>query len=145
MSIWKLLYFTEGRFQPRKGMDGALRRGAYLVEALAHCGECHTPRNFAGALDHDMWMAGTREGPEGEISPNITPDDATGIGDWSTDDIVTLLRDGTKPDYDDIQGVMLEAIEDGLTHLSDSDLEAIARPWNQMAIALKKARLIIYV
>ncbi len=126
MTFWKWLYFTEARHVPPPGADETLARGAYLVEALAHCGECHTPRNFAGALDHDMWMAGTRDGPDGEIAPNITPASKTGIGEWSADEIVTLLREGVKPDYDDIQGVMGEAIEDGLAHLTDTDLAAIA-------------------
>ncbi len=72
-------------------------------------------------------MAGTSYGPDGELVPNITPDLGTGIGDLNEADIVQLLRDGTKPDYDDVQGSMAEAIRDGLGYLNDEDLNAIAR------------------
>jgi len=123
---WKSLYFEAGRWQPEPNRSEAWNRGAYLVEALAHCGECHTPRNAAGGLRRELWMAGSEDGPEGEIAANITPDPETGIGDWSRDDIVALLREGTKPDFDIVQGLMEEAIEEGLGRLSQADLEAIA-------------------
>jgi mono/diheme cytochrome c family protein len=126
MMGWKLLYFTPGSRAHDPAHDAAWNRGAYLVEALAHCGECHTPRNLAGAMDEDMYLAGTVDGPDGELVPNITPDKKTGIGDWSHGDIVALLRDGLKPNYDDVQGSMAEAIRDGLKHLTDEDLSAIA-------------------
>ena len=124
---WKWLYFQEGDFKSDPNQDEAWNRGAYLVEALAHCGECHTPRNFAGAMDRTMWMAGTEDGPEGEVAANITPDTETGIGDWSADQIVFFLKVGTKPDYEAAEGLMAEAIEDGLSHLSGDDLKAIAQ------------------
>lgn len=124
---WKVRYFQEGQFKSDPNQDEAWNRGAYLVEALAHCGECHTPRNFAGALDRTMWMAGTEDGPEGEVAANITPDFETGIGDWSVDQIAFFLKVGTKPDYEAAEGLMAEAIEDGLSHLSGDDLKAIAQ------------------
>lgn len=123
---WKLLFFDPGPYRPDPERSERWNRGAYLVEALAHCGECHTPRNRLGALDREMWLAGTLEGPEGRSAPNITPDPATGIGDWSAADVVYLLRTGLKPGFDNVQGAMAEVIEDGLEHLSDDDLEAIA-------------------
>ena len=124
---WKGLYFQQGQFKPDPNQDEAWNRGAYLVEALAHCGECHTPRNFAGALDRTMWMAGTEDGLEGEVAANITPDVETGIGDWSVDQIAFFLKVGTKPDYEAAEGLMAEAIEDGFSHLSGGDLKAIAQ------------------
>ena len=127
MAFWKILFFDEGAAADVADADPGLRRGAYLVRALAHCGECHTPRNLFGAVDRSQWLAGTVDGPEGELSPNITPHAATGIGAWSEGDIVDLLRTGLKPDYDDVQGAMQEAIEDGLKYLTDEDLRAIAR------------------
>ena len=124
---WKGLYFLEGQFKSDPNHDVDWNRGAYLVEALAHCGECHTPRNFAGALDRTMWMAGAEDGPEGEVAVNITPDFETGIGDWSVDQIAFFLKVGTKPDYEAAEGLMAEAIKDGLSHLSGDDLKAIAQ------------------
>ncbi len=126
VAAWKLLYFEEGPMQPSEDQTAVWTRGSYLVNALTHCGDCHTPRNSLGALDHDMHLAGTAEGPDGEIVPNITPDPTTGIGDWSKGDIVTLLRDGIKPDYDDVSGSMAEAVRDGLSHMTEEDLNAIA-------------------
>ena len=123
---WKLLFFEPGEYSSDTSRTAEWNRGAYLVEALSHCGECHTPRNVFGGIDRDMWLAGTADGPEGEIAPNITPDEDTGIGEWSEADIVQLFKIGFKPNFDDVQGTMAEAVEDGLKHLSDADLMAIA-------------------
>ncbi|MDP6345773.1 MAG: cytochrome c [Alphaproteobacteria bacterium] len=126
MLFWKWLFFEPGPRLADPAQGDMWNRGGYLVNALGHCGECHTPRNFLGASDRSRYLAGSTEGPDGELVPNITPDMATGIGEWSNGDIVQLLRDGTKPDFDDVQGSMAEAIRDGLGHLNDADLRAIA-------------------
>ena len=85
---WKLLYFTEGPFQPNPKQTEAYNRGAYLVTALAHCGECHTPRNVFGAVDSSRRLSGTADGSDAQAVPNMTPDPATGI--------VELLRTGAR-------------------------------------------------
>jgi len=123
---WKLLFFTPGPFQPAPERSAAYNRGAYLVTSLAHCGECHTPRNFLGALRSGQWLAGTPDGPDGQLVPNITPDPGTGIGRWQKEDVVELLKTGTTPEQSKVKGAMKETIEDGLKYLSDGDLEAIA-------------------
>ncbi len=124
--IWKWLYFQPITFQPDPHQPEEWNRGAYLVTALTHCGECHTPRNFLGAPKTDMYLAGSVDGPEGELAPNITPDEGTGIGEWSVADIVWFLETGLKPDGDDTQGLMSEVIEHGYKYLTAADLEAIA-------------------
>ena len=129
---WKLLYFDQGDWTPDPTRDPVWNRGAYLVEALAHCGDCHTPRNFAGAVDRSFWMAGTEDGPEGEPAPNVTPDTRTGIGDWSEAQLSFFLKKGTKPDWERAEDAMAEAIGDGFAHLSDEDLAAIARYMNTL-------------
>ena len=101
-------------------------RGAYIARALAHCGECHTPRNLLGGLKYYMHFAGSKKGPEGEIAPNITPHKKTGIGDWTRVDISYFLETGMKPDGDDTQGLMLEVIEHGYYYLKMEDLDALA-------------------
>jgi len=123
---WKLLFFSAGPFHPELERGPAYNRGAYLVTALAHCGECHTPRNFLGALRSGQWLAGTPDGPDGQLVPNITPDPRTGIGKWEKEDVVELLRTGITPEQSKVKGAMRETIEDGLKYLSDGDLEAIA-------------------
>ena len=121
---WKALYFEEGPFVADPGRTETWNRGAYLVEAVGHCGECHTSRGILGALDRDRWLAGTADGPDGRSVPNITPDPETGIGNWSDDAIARVLRTGMLPDGDFVGGVMGEA-QEGFRHLTDADVAAI--------------------
>jgi mono/diheme cytochrome c family protein len=123
---WKLLFFIPGPFQPAPEHSAAYNRGAYLVTALAHCGERHTPRNVLGATRSGQRLAGTPDGPDGQLVPNITPDPGTGIGRWDKEDVVELLRTGTTPEQSKVKGAMREVVEDGLKYLSDNDLIAIA-------------------
>jgi mono/diheme cytochrome c family protein len=123
---WKWLNFTPKSFAPDPSQSPAWHRGRYLVEAAAHCGECHTPRTVTGGADASMYLAGSEEGPEGQLAPNITSDVETGIGGWSVADLTWYLEMGLKPDGDDTQGLMAEVIEHGYTHLPAADLEAIA-------------------
>lgn len=123
---WRILFFNEGRYVPPENATPEIARGGYLVDALAHCGECHTPRNMLGGTDASLYLAGTPNGGEGEFVPNITPDSETGIGEWSKGDIVSFMKTGMKPDYDDVQGSMAEVIEHSLSKLTEEDLEAIA-------------------
>jgi mono/diheme cytochrome c family protein len=126
IGLWKRLFFTPGEFHPRPDRSPEWNRGAYLATALAHCAECHTPRNFLGGLRQSLAYAGTRDGPEGELIPNITPDRETGIGRWTLDDIAYYLETGATPDGDYAGSLMAEAIDEGLRYLSTDDLEAIA-------------------
>jgi mono/diheme cytochrome c family protein len=124
MRGWRMLYFTPGPFVPDPVRSEALNRGAYLVEAMGHCGECHTPRGALGGLDHDLWLAGAADGAEGDATPNITPDAETGIGSWSDDAVRSVLSTGMLPDGDFVGGAMAEAVE-GFRHLTPADLDAI--------------------
>jgi len=125
-SGWKLMFFTPGPFKPEPVHGAGSERGAYLVTALAHCGECHTPRNRLGAVERNRFLAGTPDGPDGQLVPNITPDRKTGIGDWTKDDLVELLATGTTPEQSKVKGAMREAVQDGLKYLTDADRDAIA-------------------
>ena len=123
---WKWLNFEARRVVADPAQSEDWNRGRYLVEAAAHCGECHTPRTLTGGLDDTLALAGSREGPEGELAPNITPDSKTGIGTWTRNDVVWYLETGFKPDGDDTQGLMAEVIEHGYSNLPREDLLAIA-------------------
>jgi mono/diheme cytochrome c family protein len=108
-----------------------IQRGRYLVDHVAICGDCHTPRNFLGAPSQSRYMAGASEknGPLGEAVPNITPDKETGIGDWRRQDIAELLLTGIKPDGDNVQGLMSEVIHatpHGYKDMKKEDALAIA-------------------
>ena len=123
---WKWLNFSPAPFREDPARPAAENRGAYLATALGHCGECHTPRNLLGALKTGMHFAGSVDGPEGELAPNITPHQPTGIGEWSGNDLVWFLEMGAKPDGDDVQGLMAEAIEHGFQYLTEADRRALA-------------------
>jgi len=121
---WKWLFFSAGEFQQRPGQSAQWNRGAYIAEAMGHCGECHTPRNLFGALRADMAYAGNAQGPEDELVPNITPHEDTGIGDWSRDDLQLFLKFGELPDGEYAAGSMDPVIE-GLRHLTVDDRDAL--------------------
>ena len=124
-TIWKALFLEVGAYVPVPDRSDEWNRGAYLSGALAHCGECHTPRTMLLGLDPSMHLAGSVDAPEGELAPNITPDDETGIGEWSLADLRWFLQTGFKPDGDDAQGLMRELIEQGYRYLKPGDLNAI--------------------
>jgi mono/diheme cytochrome c family protein len=123
--LWRGLFFTSGplKVDPAKGEDW--NRGNYLVHAVAHCEECHTPRNFLGAVKPSMAFSGNIGGPDGQNAPNITSDKATGIGDWSIADIERLLKTGMTPDSDQV-GSGMKAVVRGTSRLTDADRHAVA-------------------
>jgi mono/diheme cytochrome c family protein len=122
--VWKWLFFSAGEFQLRPAQSAQWNRGAYIAEAMGHCGECHTARNLFGALHADLAYAGNAQGPEDELVPNITPHKATGIGDWSRADLQNFLRFGELPDGEYAAGSMDPVIE-GLRHLTPEDRDAL--------------------
>lgn len=126
MLFWKNFVWSPQPFISNSEQTASWNRGAYLAQAVAHCGECHTPLNLFGALKTKMHFAGSKEGPEGELAPNITPHKKTGIGGWSKVDISYFLQTGMKPDGDDAQGLMGEVIEFGYENLQEGDLDALA-------------------
>jgi mono/diheme cytochrome c family protein len=114
-----------GPWTPDPSRDPTWNRGAYLVAAVGRCGDCHTPRNFFGAGDPARALAGAPAGLGRKAAPNITPDPESGIGKWSEEDIVNLLRDGQTPEFDFVGGAMGEIVRN-TSRLSDADRQAIA-------------------
>ena len=96
-------------------------RGRYIAEAMAHCGECHTPRNLFGAMDRSRWLQGAPN-PSGEgMIPAITPGE---LG-WDAAEISEYLTSGFTPDYDSAGGHMVHVVEN-LARLPDEDRAAVA-------------------
>ncbi|WP_010139530.1 cytochrome c [Oceanicola sp. S124] len=117
---WKLLFFSDDFVMEQVNSD-ELARGRYLVEALGHCAECHTPRNALGGLDKGRWLGGAAN-PSGQGTiPNITPG---GLG-WSADEIAEYLASGFTPDFDVAGGEMAAVIEN-TSKLAPEDRAAIA-------------------
>jgi mono/diheme cytochrome c family protein len=124
-----LAAFAPRETPPPKAPTSGAARGEYLVKAVGHCGECHTPRTMTMASDNSRFLAGTAKGPEDQAVPNITPDRDTGIGAWSVDEIADYLGTGNKPDGDVAGGLMAEVIDGtlaGYKDMTQADRRAIA-------------------
>ena len=131
MAGWNLLFLDNQRFVADAGKSQQINRGAYLAEALEHCSTCHTPRNALMAEQGSQALAGSSLGTW--YAPNITSDTVAGIGSWSDSEIVDYLKSGHAAGKAQAAGPMAEAIDHSLSHLSDSDLQAIAAWLKQTA------------
>lgn len=122
VGIWKALFLRAEPLTPDPARAAEWNRGAYLVNGLGHCAECHSPRNGLGGIVEAQRFAGGPD-PEGKgFVPNIT---AKGIGDWSEDDLAHFLKSGETPDGDTAGGTMVAVIRN-LSRLSDADRVAMA-------------------
>ena len=124
--VWKFFNFKPGALPVEPARDTQWQRGRYLVEALGHCAECHTERNFLGGLKTDRWMAGSPNGAEGDPTPNITPHPSVGMGQWDAADIAYMFKTGSMPEGDSLGASMAEVVEYGTSKLRDADLAAMA-------------------
>lgn len=117
---WKFLNM-QPYFVVQGDLSPAEERGRYIAEALAHCGECHTPRDALGGLDTGRWLGGAPN-PSGQGTiPNITP----GKLSWSEDEIVEYLTTGFTPEYDSVGGHMAHVVEN-MARLPEDDRRAVA-------------------
>ena len=121
---WRWVFFRPQPFVNRADKSDNWNRGAYLVQGPGHCGECHSPRNFAGVIDNDRALAGNPQGPDGKAVPGLRPNND--IGDWSIDDIETVLQIGLTPDGDVMAGAMAVVVENDTGKLTAADRHAIA-------------------
>ncbi len=123
MSLWSAFFNPDKRFEPNADRSSEWNRGAYLAEAMGHCGECHTPRNLAFALDNREKFAGAVQA--GWRAYNITPDHASGVGSWSDADLARYLSAGHADGRGTAAGPMGEAVDESLSRLKASDIAAI--------------------
>jgi len=123
MRAWNLLFLPAHRLEPDPSKDPQWNRGAYLVEALGHCGECHTPRNFMFGLNQSKKFAGTEQ--VGWLAYNLTSDPIHGLGNWSDAQLEQYLAAGHADGHGPASGPMAEAVEYSLRHLSSEDIHAM--------------------
>jgi mono/diheme cytochrome c family protein len=123
MGIWSALFNANERFKPNRDRSAEWNRGAYLVEALAHCGECHTPRNLAFALNNRKKFGGALTA--GWRAYNISSDAASGVGAWTDEDLVTYLSLGHASHHGSAGGPMGEAVDESFSQLAPEDIHAI--------------------
>jgi mono/diheme cytochrome c family protein len=131
LAIWKSMFFDEGIYQADEANSAEWNRGAYLVEALAHCGACHSPRNYLGAGKSAMAMAGgvyTDKVRSGNLrawsAPNLTSA-PSGLGLWPLEEVVAYLKTGINS-FVETFGPMNEVILNSTRYLSDDDVNAMA-------------------
>jgi len=120
---WKLL-FMGGDWAVPGNLTPTEDRGRYLAEALAHCGECHTPRNILGGMDRGNWLAGAADPTDATGKrriPNITP----GALDWTEADIVAYLTTGFTPEFDSVGGHMAHVVSN-FAQLPPEEAAAVA-------------------
>jgi mono/diheme cytochrome c family protein len=123
MLFWSAVFNPDTRFAPETSKSPEWNRGAYLVEALAHCGECHTPRNLAFALDNRKKFGGAVTA--GWRAFNISSDKSSGIGGWTDEDLAAYLSAGHAPGHGAASGPMGEAVDHSLSQLAPEDIRAI--------------------
>jgi mono/diheme cytochrome c family protein len=123
MVFWSALFNPDTRYEPDTTKSPEWNRGAYLTEALAHCGECHTPRNIAFALDNRKKFGGALTA--GWRAFNISSDKTTGIGAWSDEEIVSYLSIGHAPGHGTASGPMGEAVDHSFSKLVPEDIKAV--------------------
>lgn len=123
MIVWNLFNFNEGRFVPDPKQSPGFNRGAYLVEGLAHCEECHTPRNFMQGLKTTGRFSGATQA--GWQAYNITPDRTSGIGNWSDDALIAYLSTGVAAGHAYAAGPMADVVQHSTQYLTHEDLRSI--------------------
>lgn len=121
--LWSLLFNRDDGFAPNTARGPEWNRGAYLAEALAHCGECHTPRNLGFALDNRRKFAGAITA--GWHAFDITSDKGSGIGGWSDDDLFAYLSTGHSRTRGTAAGPMGEAVDQSFGKMTPDDIRAL--------------------
>jgi mono/diheme cytochrome c family protein len=123
MIFWSWAFNSNRRFEPNTAKSAEWNRGAYIAEALAHCGECHTPRNFAFALDNRRKFGGAVAA--GWRAYDITSDRGTGIGSWSDEEVFAYLAKGHSIGHGTASGPMGEAVDHSFSLMEPADIRAL--------------------
>jgi mono/diheme cytochrome c family protein len=121
VGFWKFLFFEPGPGAADSRRSPEQTRGAYLVNALGHCGECHTPRNWLGGPDRSRAFAGAKLA-EGGGAPNLTP---ARLKKWDDTELKDFLAFGLTPDGDVVGDTMGEVIRNTTGQLTAQDRAAV--------------------
>jgi mono/diheme cytochrome c family protein len=108
MGVWRELYFNEGTYRPDPRRAPRGNRGAYLVEGLGHCSDCHSPRNLLGGIEKSKAMSGALI--DGWFALTSRPTSRPGLGSWSAQELATYFKTGVAKDKTTTLGPMAEVI-----------------------------------
>ena len=122
---WRTLYFQEGEYQPDHAKSEEWNRGAYLVQGLGHCTMCHSAINALGGSSESKAFQGGLIPMQNWYAPSLTSNKEAGLGEWSVDDIGSLLRTGVSP-RGAVYGPMAEVVYDSLQYMTDADTRAMS-------------------
>jgi mono/diheme cytochrome c family protein len=125
LSAWRALYFKQGEFQPDAARSAQQNRGAYLVQGLGHCNECHATRDAFGGTPSNIHLAGGQIPKQDWYAPDLSTQRNGGLQGWSEQDIVDLLKTGQSPEGTAF-GPMADVVAGSTQHMADDDLRAIA-------------------
>lgn len=123
LAVWDKLFLNKGPFRPDPSKSAEVNRGAYIVQGLGHCGECHNGRNLLG----DTRLADQLQGGpiQNWYAPNITNDVANGIGKYTDDQLFAYLKTGVAAGMGIAAGPMAETVHDSLSRVTDPDIRAV--------------------
>ena len=122
---WRTLFFQQGEYKPDARQTAEWNRGAYLVQGLGHCAMCHSPINALGGTTEAQQFQGGLIPMQFWYAPSLTSDREAGLGEWSLEDIVDLLRKGVSK-RGAVYGPMAEVVYNSLQYLTDADTQAMA-------------------
>lgn len=123
--VWRALYFNAGEYQKDKSQTDEWNRGAYLVEGIGHCGECHTTRNALGAVDQNNPLVGGLIPEQNWYAPNLSLQKGGDLEGWTQKDIIDLLKTGLSSKGSAL-GPMADVVRNSTQYMTDSDLKAVA-------------------
>ena len=125
LTAWRALYFKEGVFKPDPNQSTQWNRGAYLVQGLGHCNECHAARDSLGGTPQDMHLTGGHIPQQNWYAPDLSTRQNGGLQAWNEQDIVDLLKTG-QSSKSTAFGPMADVVASSTQHMTDDDLRAVA-------------------
>ncbi len=125
LAVWRALFFRAAEFESEPTQSAQWNRGAYLVRGLGHCAACHAERNLLGASSGALALQGGVIPMQHWYAPSLASSREAGVADWSTAQVVALLKTGTS-DHGGVIGPMADVVFGSTQHLADADLEAMA-------------------
>lgn len=125
LKAWRALYFQKGEFRPDPAKSEAWNRGAYLVQGLGHCNECHAQRDAFGGMPRNTHLAGGQIPMQNWYAPDLSSAENGGLAGWSAQDIVDLLKTGQSA-RGTAFGPMAAVVSGSTQYMTDADLHAVA-------------------